>query len=53
VFAGCSQWVRLDELHDRVPVILGEADWRKWLGEEPATGNELLALFKTCADDTH
>ena len=28
-------------LHDRMPVILAEKDWPKWLGEEPATEEEL------------
>jgi putative SOS response-associated peptidase YedK len=39
------------ELHDRMPVILAEADWAKWLGEMPATEEELLALLKPCPDD--
>ena len=39
------------ELHDRMPVILAEADWPKWLGEAPATEEELLALLKPCPDD--
>jgi putative SOS response-associated peptidase YedK len=34
-----------------MPVILSEADWPKWLGEEPATEDELLALLKPCSDD--
>jgi putative SOS response-associated peptidase YedK len=38
------------ELHDRMPVILEESDWPKWLGEEPATESELLALLKPCPD---
>jgi putative SOS response-associated peptidase YedK len=38
------------ELHDRMPVILGENDWPKWLGEEPASEDELLALLKPCPD---
>jgi hypothetical protein len=25
------------ELHDRMPVILVESDWAKWLGQEAAT----------------
>ncbi len=41
----------LGELHDRMPVILGEADWPKWLGKEPAAEEELLALLKPCPDD--
>jgi putative SOS response-associated peptidase YedK len=32
-------------LHDRMPVILSEKDWPKWLGEEPATADELKALL--------
>jgi putative SOS response-associated peptidase YedK len=39
------------ELHDRMPVILGDNDWPKWLGEEPAREEELLALLKPCPDD--
>jgi putative SOS response-associated peptidase YedK len=39
------------ELHDRMPVILLERDWPKWLGEEAATDDELLALLKPCPDD--
>ena len=30
-------------LHDRMPVILEEKDWPKWLGEEEATEAELMA----------
>ena len=39
------------ELHDRMPVILADSDWPKWLGEEPATEEELLALLKACPDE--
>jgi putative SOS response-associated peptidase YedK len=39
------------KLHNRMPVILGENDWPKWLGEEPATQDELLGLLKSCPDD--
>jgi putative SOS response-associated peptidase YedK len=39
------------ELHDRMPVILLERDWPKWLGEEGACEDELLALLKSCPDD--
>ena len=39
-------------LHDRMPVILAENDWPKWLGEKPASEQELLALLKPCADET-
>ena len=34
-----------------MPVILDEADWPKWLGEEPATEDELLAMLKPCPDE--
>jgi putative SOS response-associated peptidase YedK len=43
------QW-RNDELHDRMPVILDEADWPKWLGEAPASEDELVALLKPSPD---
>jgi putative SOS response-associated peptidase YedK len=39
------------ELHDRMPVILAESDWPKWLGEVPATEDELMAMLKPCPDD--
>ncbi|MFY9836479.1 MAG: SOS response-associated peptidase family protein [Xanthobacteraceae bacterium] len=41
----------MGELHDRMPVILAEADWPKWLGEEPASEQDLLALLKPCPDE--
>ena len=40
----------MGELHDRMPLILAEIDWLKWLGEEPASEHELLALLKPCPD---
>ncbi|QIG46989.1 SOS response-associated peptidase [Nordella sp. HKS 07] len=36
-------------IHDRMPVVLGEEDWARWLGEEPANDNELKALLKPFA----
>jgi putative SOS response-associated peptidase YedK len=40
------------ELHDRMPAILAESDWPKWLGEVPATTEEeLLALLKPYPDN--
>jgi len=41
----------MGKLHDRMPVILAEQDWPKWLGEEAATEQELLALLKPCPDE--
>jgi putative SOS response-associated peptidase YedK len=41
----------MGELHDRMPVILAEIDWPKWLGEEPASEQELLALLKPRPDE--
>jgi putative SOS response-associated peptidase YedK len=41
----------MGELHDRMPVILAEIDWPKWLGEEPASEQDLLALLKPCPDE--
>ena len=35
----------------RMPAILGEADWPKWLGEQPATDEALLALLKPCPNE--
>jgi putative SOS response-associated peptidase YedK len=33
----------IGELHDPMPVILAEIDWPKWLGEELASEQQLLA----------
>lgn len=37
------------ELHDRMPVILGEEDWATWLGEVPATEAHIRAMLKPFA----
>ena len=34
-----------------MPVILAKSDWPKWLGEVPATEDELVSLLKPCPDD--
>lgn len=47
----CQPNDAMAELHDRMPVILAESDWPKWLGEEPATEDELLALLRPCPDN--
>jgi putative SOS response-associated peptidase YedK len=47
----CAPNQAMSELHDRMPVILAESDWPKWLGEEPANEEELLALLKPCPDE--
>jgi putative SOS response-associated peptidase YedK len=47
----CEPNDAMAELHNRMPVILGESDWPRWLGEEPATNEELLALLKPCPDE--
>ena len=45
----CAPNKLMAELHDRTPVILGEEDWPKWLGEEPATAAEICAMLKPFA----
>jgi putative SOS response-associated peptidase YedK len=47
----CEPNNAMAELHDRMPVILDETDWPKWLGEEPATEDELYALLRPCPDE--
>src|SRR5215472_13931966 len=47
----CEPNSAMGELHDRMPVILAENDWPKWLGEELASEQELLALLKPCPDE--
>jgi putative SOS response-associated peptidase YedK len=41
----------MGDLHSRMPVILAEEDWPKWLGEVDATPEELLSLLKPSPDD--
>jgi putative SOS response-associated peptidase YedK len=36
-------------IHDRMPVILKEADYATWLGEEPAAPSDLKALLRPYA----
>jgi putative SOS response-associated peptidase YedK len=48
----CEPNKLISELHYRMPVILPEGEWPKWLGEEPATEDELLAMLKPCADES-
>jgi putative SOS response-associated peptidase YedK len=47
----CRPNAVIGALHDRMPVILAEKDRAKWLGEEPATLDELKALLAPCEDD--
>jgi putative SOS response-associated peptidase YedK len=47
----CPPNALIGTLHDRMPVILAEEDWAKWLGEEPATNDELRALLVPFKDD--
>jgi putative SOS response-associated peptidase YedK len=44
--ATCAPNGAMAEIHNRMPVILDESDWPKWLGEEPATEEELLPLLR-------
>jgi putative SOS response-associated peptidase YedK len=37
----CGPNQAMGELHDRMPVILSENDWPKWLGEEAAGVKEI------------
>ena len=47
----CPANALVGALHDRMPVVLGEEDWAKWLGEVPATAEELKALLVPFRDD--
>jgi putative SOS response-associated peptidase YedK len=42
----CAPNRSMSEIHDRMPIILDEKDWPKWLDEESATNEELLALLR-------
>jgi putative SOS response-associated peptidase YedK len=48
----CPANAIIGTLHDRMPVILAEEDWAKWLGEEAATSDELKALLVPFKDET-
>lgn len=45
----CTPNALLAPIHNRMPAILGEEDWAKWLGEAPANEDELIALLKPFA----
>lgn len=47
----CSSNNVMSELHDRMPCILGEADWGKWLGKEEALPEQLLDMLRSCPDE--
>jgi putative SOS response-associated peptidase YedK len=47
----CAPNKAMAEIHNRMPVILDERDWPKWLGEQPATNEELLTLLRPCPDE--
>ena len=47
----CGPNAVMGGLHNRMPVILDQADWPKWLGEEPATEEELLAILQPYPDN--
>ena len=47
----CAPNAKVGELHNRMPVILGEENWPKWLGEAEATNEELLTLLRPCPDE--
>jgi putative SOS response-associated peptidase YedK len=51
-WAGCgTSGPLIGTLHDRMPVILAKGEWAKWLGEVPATNDELKALLLPFKDD--
>ena len=39
----------LGDLHDRAPAILGEESWAAWLGEEPSSNEDLVAMLTPIA----
>ncbi len=47
----CEPNSTVGALHDRMPLIPEEKDWPKWLGEEPASLDELKALLIPCPDE--
>jgi len=47
----CAPNDAMAEIHNRMPVMLAKSDWPKWLGEDSATEQELLALLWRCPDE--
>lgn len=47
----CPPNAVIGELHNRMPVILDEPQWPRWLGEEPITIEEAKAMLAPCPDD--
>jgi putative SOS response-associated peptidase YedK len=41
----------IGKITDRMPAVMPESNWPKWLGEEPATAEELKALLQPCDGD--
>ena len=41
----------ISSVTDRMPAFLAPEDWSKWLGEEPASPEELKALLRTVEAD--
>jgi putative SOS response-associated peptidase YedK len=42
---------QISAIADRMPAVLDQGDWAKWLGEEPATIDELKSLLKPVQGD--
>ena len=42
---------KLSAMHHRMPVILPREAWARWLGEEPAEAEDLLALLRPCPSE--
>jgi putative SOS response-associated peptidase YedK len=40
-------------VHDRMPAVIAESEWPKWLGEVPASIEELKALLRPCEHQMH
>lgn len=47
----CAPNAAMGALHDRMPCILGEAEWPAWLGERDASPDNLRGLLRPCPDD--
>ncbi len=39
----------LGDLHDRAPAIIGPENWDAWLGSEPASNDDLIAMLQPIA----
>ena len=41
----------MERIHNRMPVMIGDEDLGKWIGEEPATDEDILGMLRPFAPE--